>query len=119
MVPQSILWRTPPKGGAYAASVSLLTAFRKAGFSEEGGLLPLISSSQDATSTQRMPLSAVTPQPALKNIAEALPEGRSQHLGGVAEKPSEAYPSFSLDGEPSTILSYSGFSDVGKAFVIG
>ena len=82
MVPQSILWRTPPKGGAYAASVSLLTAFRK------------------------------------ENIAEALPEGRSQHLGGVAEKPSEAYPSFSLDGEPPTIRSYSGFSDVGKAFVI-
>ena len=80
MVPQSILWRTPPKGGAYAASVSLLTAFRK------------------------------------ENIAEALPEGRSQHRGGVAEKPSEAYPSFSLDGEPPTIRSYSGFSDVNKAF---
>jgi hypothetical protein len=68
MGPQSILWRTPPKGGAYAASVSLLTAFRKAGYGEEGGLLPLISSSQDATSTQRMPLSAVTSQSAVEKI---------------------------------------------------
>ena len=53
----------------------------------------------------------------IRKNGEVLLEGRSLHLG-AAEKPSEAYPSFSLDGEPPTIRSYSGFSDVGKAFVI-
>ncbi len=49
---------------------------KRVGYGEEGGLLPLISSSQDATSTQRVPFSAVTPQPALGgNIADfSLPD---------------------------------------------
>lgn len=46
---------------------------------------------------------------------EALQEGRSKRQSGVSEKPSEAYPSFSLAGKPATILSYSEFSDISKA----
>lgn len=74
---------------------------KKAGYGEEGGLLPLISSTPEATSTQRMPLSAVTSQPAYdQNIADFPVPGKLKlpamgvisGLGaGLALTPDEAF----------------------------
>ena len=79
---------------------------KKAGYGEEGGLLPLISRSHDAPSTQRMPLSAVTQQPAHgSNIDDALSfskagSGKVEGLDPASGRPTS--PMSGLRGNPAS-----------------
>ena len=57
---------------------------KKAGYGKEGGLLPLISRSQEAPSTQRMPLSAVNPQPAHEEILATQSSGVKENAISAA-----------------------------------
>ena len=97
-----------PQEGA----LSVLTSLKKE--KNTGTLFPFHSEKENAVFHSGMMRNAEQINSIRKN-GETLLEGRSKHLGGVSEKPSEAYPSFSLAGEPTTIRSYSEFSDVGKA----
>ena len=92
--------------------LSVLTSLRKG--KDTGTLFPFHLEKENAVLHSGMLKNAEQINSIRKN-GEALLEGRSKHLSGVSEKPSEAYPSFSLAGEPTTIRSYSEFSDVGKA----